>query len=76
MLAGMVVHMARPEPANAVGETVEPVIGEVVEHECDWPSPPDETEVEDSKLVEPQRQRKHCAAERQTRNRASQAKGE
>ena len=75
MLARMVVHMARPEPAHAVAEAVNPVVFEIVEHETQGKRPPTPPDVEQAKLPDPQEQGEESAAERKPCNRTAQSEG-
>ena len=80
MLAGMMVHMARPEPANPVTRPVHPVIFEIVEHKGERPGPPDHpplfAEIEQAVLVRFKKHPQGKATKQCTCHGAAKAKGE
>ena len=76
MLAGMVVHMARPEPADAVGRAVEGVIGQIINEKADDPSPPGEGNGHKAEVIRPKRNGDHAACHKQAGDCAAHAKGE
>ena len=72
MLAGMVVHMARPEPADAVGGAVKGIIGQIIDEKAEDPRPPGEGNGHQPEVISPKRNGDHPACHKQTGDRAAQ----
>lgn len=75
MLAAVMIDMARPEPAHPMGRPVKSIIGQIIQHKAQAPSPPSKRNGRQPDIISRNRHRIDTARHNQARNRAAKAHG-